>query len=146
MISLTPLKLAHSFVLARASKDPQFLAGLRYPGEMKKAAAREEARLTIKKGKPVFTIVLEEIYRKVLIGRIGISEREGKTYIFYWIIPHYQGQGYGSEAVKKFLLLCNIRPLYAEVKIWNAPSRAILEAQNFMLLEENNEYAQYCLI
>lgn len=66
-----------------------------------------------------------------IAGSLAKFEMEGKSEITYWIGKEYWGQGVATSALKIFLKIEKVRPLYARVAFDNFGSQKVLEKCGF---------------
>lgn len=64
-------------------------------------------------------------------GSIAKFEMNGNTEITYWIGKDFWGKGIASSALKKFLEIEKIRPIYGRVAFDNIGSKRVLEKCGF---------------
>lgn len=82
-------------------------------------------------------ITLENIVVGHISSFIMFEERE----ISYWIDRAYWGKGIATDALKQFLSLVTIRPLYARAAKDNIGSRLVLEKCGFLITGEDKGFA-----
>lgn len=68
-----------------------------------------------------------------LVGNIVNFQRKGQSLLGYWIGREYWGQGIATQALKVFLPLTSVRPLFAHVAKHNHASLRALFRQGFIL-------------
>lgn len=73
------------------------------------------------------TITLDNI----IVGSIAKFEMEGKAEITYWIDRKFWGQGIATKALKEFLAIETIRPIFGCVAFDNFGSQKVLEKCGF---------------
>lgn len=73
------------------------------------------------------TILLDNI----IVGSIAKFVREGDAEITYWIDRKFWGQGIATQALKKFLAIETIRPIFGRVAFDNIGSQKVLEKCGF---------------
>jgi ribosomal-protein-alanine N-acetyltransferase len=83
------------------------------------------------------TILIEDI----IVGSIAKFEIESNAEITYWIDRHLWGRGIGSSALKAFLSIENMRPIFARVAFDNFGSQKILEKSGFLKVGTDKGYA-----
>ncbi len=81
------------------------------------------------------------VHRGEVVGHIASFEDEGRREITYWIAPAKWGCGYASEALRQFLVIETIRPLYARVASDNLASFRVLEKHGFAPIAELRSFA-----
>lgn len=69
----------------------------------------------------------------MLVGNILNFQHQGQSQLGYWIGREYWGQGIVTQALKLFLPLVSVRPLFAHVAKHNHPSLRALLRQEFKL-------------
>ena len=74
------------------------------------------------------TILVDE----TIAGSIAKFEMEGDTEITYWIDRKFWGQGIATNALKDFLKIEKIRPIYGRVAFDNYGSQKVLEKCGFV--------------
>lgn len=86
------------------------------------------------------------VYKEKVAGHI-ICWKEGKyeQRIGYWIGKEFWRRGIASAAMTEFLLLVNIRPLFAEVANHNIASLKVLQKNGFTLHDEGGKISMYKL-
>lgn len=75
------------------------------------------------------TIVVDD----EVVGSIVNFEWEGKPEVGYWLGRQYWGKGIATRALKEFLTIVTIRPLYAAAARDNAASIRVLEKCGFVV-------------
>lgn len=83
------------------------------------------------------SIVLEN----QVVGHINSFEMFGEREVSYWIDPANWGKGIATEALKQFLFLVTIRPLFARAAKDNIGSRRVLEKCGFVITDEGIGFA-----
>lgn len=73
------------------------------------------------------TITLDNI----IVGSIAKFVMEGNTEITYWIDRKFWGQGIATKALKEFLTIETIRPIFGRVAFDNFGSQKVLENSGF---------------
>jgi len=76
-----------------------------------------------------------------LVGHIMSFEMEGDREITYWIDHHHWGKGIASEALRKFLEIEKVRPLFGRAAMDNKPSIQVMESNSFRLLRQEQGFA-----
>lgn len=66
-----------------------------------------------------------------IAGYVAHFEQLGKPSVSYWIDRSCWGQGIATEAVRQFMDVVQVRPLYARVAASNVGSVAVLEKNGF---------------
>lgn len=78
------------------------------------------------------TVNMQTIFAdEVIIGSISKFEMEGKAEITYWIDKDFWGQGIATMALKQFLTLETMRPIFGRVAFDNVGSQKVLEKCDF---------------
>lgn len=83
------------------------------------------------------TILIEDI----IVGSIAKFELESKAEITYWIDRSFWGRGIGSSALKVFLSIEKMRPIFARVAFDNVGSQKILEKCGFLKVGTDSGFA-----
>ena len=73
------------------------------------------------------TIILDN----VIVGSVAKFVMEGDAEITYWIDRKFWGQGIATRALKKFLTIETIRPIFGRVAFDNLGSQKVLEKCGF---------------
>lgn len=81
------------------------------------------------------------LYNDTIVGHISKFIEEGKAEITYWIGKDFWRKGIATHALNQFLLLLEIRPLYARVAKDNIGSNRVLEKCGFRIIGENKDFA-----
>jgi RimJ/RimL family protein N-acetyltransferase len=72
-------------------------------------------------------------------GNIGSWERDRKRLVGYWIGKNYWGKGVATRALREFLRVVKVRPLYAHVAKHNSASIRVLEKCGFTICGAETE-------
>ncbi len=84
------------------------------------------------------SVVLRTIlFHGKVAGNIVSWETEGEWEVGYWIGKEYWGKGIATKALRQFLEIVKIRPLFAYVAKHNIASRRVLEKCGFILVRED---------
>ncbi|SET64822.1 Protein N-acetyltransferase, RimJ/RimL family [Oceanobacillus limi] len=83
------------------------------------------------------TIMLEND----VVGHVLSFEMFGELEVSYWIDRTYWGKGIATEALKQFLSLVTIRPIYARAAKDNIGSIRVLEKCGFVITDEGKGFA-----
>src|SRR5690349_467626 len=75
------------------------------------------------------------------VGTIGSFTREGDREVTYWLAPARWGQGLASQALRAFLAIESIRPLYGRVADHNAASAKVLARSGFVEVGSETAFA-----
>lgn len=76
-----------------------------------------------------------------IVGSIGKYEMEGDAEITYWIGKEVWGKGIATAALKAFLSIEKIRPIYGRAASDNYASRAVLEKCGFEKIGTDKGFA-----
>lgn len=76
-----------------------------------------------------------------VVGSILSYEESGKPEVSYWIGRAFWGRGIGTQALRAFLQVNTVRPIYARVAKDNPGSRRILEKCGFLVVGETKGFA-----
>lgn len=131
MLTLQPLSGLDAMALHRATQNPEFISGLKYKKPLTIAESKEdiEKKITLCNEKKAEIYSAQISYH--VIGQIGAKEQENHYQLWYWIIPEFQGKGYGKQMLAQFLQICRLRPLHATIKDWNVRSKSIALSAGF---------------
>lgn len=77
----------------------------------------------------------------VIIGSVAKFIMENKAEITYWIDKNLWGQGYATAALKEFLKIEHVRPLYGRVAFDNYSSQKVLEKCGFVRIGKDKGFA-----
>lgn len=83
------------------------------------------------------TILLDN----VIVGSIAKFVMEGDTEITYWIDRKFWGNGIASKALKEFLKIETIRPIFGRVAFDNFSSQKVLEKGGFIKIGSSKGFA-----
>jgi RimJ/RimL family protein N-acetyltransferase len=83
------------------------------------------------------TIILDN----TIVGSIAKFVIEGDTEITYWIDRKFWGQGIATKALKEFLTIETIRPIFGRVAFDNFGSQKVLEKCGFAKIGSDNGFA-----
>jgi RimJ/RimL family protein N-acetyltransferase len=75
------------------------------------------------------------------VGTIGSFTMEGKREVTYWIAPARWGQGVATQAIRAFLVVEPIRPIYGRVADHNAASAKVLARAGFVEVGSETSFA-----
>ena len=81
------------------------------------------------------------IYNNTIAGYVAMYLIQEEKNIGYWIDQKFWGKGIATEALKKFLSIIPIRPLFARVAFDNIASIKVLEKCNFSKTGEDQYFA-----
>jgi len=76
-----------------------------------------------------------------VVGSILVHNWFGDPEITYWIDRDHWGKGVASAAIREFLEIVLVRPLYARVAFDNHGSRRVLEKCGFVVTGSESGYA-----
>ena len=82
------------------------------------------------------------IFNNSVVGHIAKFISDDKPEITYWIDKKHWGKGIATEALRQFLKIITIRPLYARVAKDNTGSNRVLEKSGFVVIGEDRGYAE----
>jgi len=83
------------------------------------------------------TIVIDNI----IVGSITKFIMEGDTEITYWIDRKFWGQGIATKALKNFLYIETIRPIFGRVAFDNFGSQKVLEKCGFVKIGSDKGFS-----
>jgi len=83
------------------------------------------------------TVLVDE----TIAGSIAKFEMEGDTEITYWIDRKFWGKGIATTALKSFLAIENIRPIFGRVAFDNIGSQKVLEKCGFVKIGSDKGFA-----
>lgn len=83
------------------------------------------------------------LYDGSVAGNIEEFELLGLPSIGYWISREFWNKGVATGALKEFLGIVPIRPVFARVAADNAASRRVLEKCGFIFHSKDRGYADY---
>lgn len=81
------------------------------------------------------------VYNGEIVGNISKFEQFGETEVSYWIGKEHWGKGIATQALKKFLVTIQERPLYARAAKDNVGSIRVLEKCGFSVLGEDEGFS-----
>lgn len=81
------------------------------------------------------------LYDQKVAGHIACFKRCDLPEVSYWIGKEYWGKGIASTALKEFLNIISIRPLYARAVYDNAASIRVLEKCGFKISNKEKTFA-----
>lgn len=76
-----------------------------------------------------------------IAGSIAKFVRENDAEITYWIDRKFWGQGIATDALKKFLEIEQMRPIYGRVAFDNYGSQKVLEKCSFVRIGKDKGFA-----
>ena len=141
-IILRPVLATDLPILFQQQLEPEAVAMSAYPAKDRGEFMRHWEGILKNKNVTARTIV----YKEKVAGHI-ICWKEGKyeQRIGYWIGKEFWRRGIANAAVAEFLLLVNIRPLFAEVANHNAASQKVLQKNGFTLHDEGTQVSMWKL-
>lgn len=77
----------------------------------------------------------------VIVGSVAKFLLENETGITYWIDRNFWGQGIATTALKEFLQIEKVRPIYGRVAFDNYGSQKVLEKCGFVKIGEDKGFA-----
>ncbi len=77
----------------------------------------------------------------IIVGSIAKFLMAGDTEITYWIDRKYWGQGIATKALKEFLEIVTIRPIFGRVAFDNFGSQKVLEKCGFLKIGSDKGFA-----
>ena len=83
------------------------------------------------------TILVDE----TIAGSIAKFVMEGDTEITYWLDRNFWGKGIATTALKNFLTIENIRPMFGRVAFDNIGSQKVLEKCGFIKIGTDKGFA-----
>ncbi len=86
------------------------------------------------------------VVRTVLLGEtvaglVSKYEEEHRPEVTYWIGREFWGKGVATAALRQFLDIVRVRPIYARAAKDNAPSLRVLQKCGFSIIGEGSGYA-----
>ena len=81
------------------------------------------------------------LFNGKIAGSIAKYEIEGTPEITYWIGKDFWGQGIATSALKQFLNIEKVRPLYGRVACDNVRSQKVLEKCGFKKIGRDKGFA-----
>ncbi|WP_299549034.1 GNAT family N-acetyltransferase [Seonamhaeicola sp.] len=122
----------------RLDKDANYLAAFTSENPTdKKAYIEKWTRLLSEEKVHVKTILLDS----EIVGSIAKFEMNGNAEITYWIGKEFWGKGIASSALKKFLEVEKVRPIYGRVAFDNVGSIKVLENCGFSKIGTEKGFA-----
>lgn len=141
-ITLRPVLETDLPILFQQQLDPEAVAISAYPAKDRGEFMRHWEGILKNKNVTAHTI----LYKEKVAGHI-LCWKEGKyeQRIGYWIGKEFWRRGIASAAVQEFLLLVQVRPLFAEVANHNIASQKVLQKNGFTLHDEGGKISMYKL-
>jgi RimJ/RimL family protein N-acetyltransferase len=141
-ILLRPVNETDLPILFQQQLDPEAIAMSAYPAKDRGEFMRHWEGILKNKNVTARAI----IYKEKVAGHI-LCWKEGKyeQRIGYWVGKEFWRRGIASAAVKEFLSLVQVRPLFAEVANHNIASQKVLQKNGFTLHDEGGKISMYKL-
>ncbi|MFN8399923.1 MAG: GNAT family N-acetyltransferase [Anaerolineales bacterium] len=141
-ITLRPVLETDLPILFQQQLDPEAVAISAYPAKDRGEFMRHWEGILKNKNVTAHTI----LYKEKVAGHI-LCWKEGKyeQRIGYWIGKEFWRRGIASAAVQEFLLLVQVRPLFAEAANHNIASQKVLQKNGFTLHDEGGKISMYKL-
>jgi RimJ/RimL family protein N-acetyltransferase len=76
-----------------------------------------------------------------IVGSIGMFMMNGEMEITYWIDKAFWGKGIATSALRQFLSLESVRPVFARVVFDNYGSQSVLEKCGFIRVGSDKGFA-----
>ena len=76
-----------------------------------------------------------------IIGSVSKYEIDGEAEITYWIDKQYWGLGIATKALRNFLTIAKMRPIFGRVAFDNLPSKKVLENCGFKQIGKDKGFA-----
>ncbi len=127
-----------SFFWFQLDKEASYLAAFtpKYPTD-KTAYLEKYTKLLNDTTVNMQTIFVDEI----IAGSISKFEMEGEAEITYWIDRNFWGQGITTTALKQFLNIETMRPIFGRVAFDNFSSQKVLEKCGFVKIGTDKGFA-----
>ena len=77
----------------------------------------------------------------IIVGSIAKFVMDGEAEITYWIDRSYWGQGIATKALKEFLTVETVRPIFGRVAFDNFASQKVLEKCGFVKIGSDKGFA-----
>jgi RimJ/RimL family protein N-acetyltransferase len=81
------------------------------------------------------------LFDNKIVGSISKFEIDGDAEITYWIDKHFWGKGVTTTALKNFLTIENMRPIFGRVAFDNYGSQRVLEKCGFVKIGKDKGFA-----
>jgi [ribosomal protein S5]-alanine N-acetyltransferase len=81
------------------------------------------------------------LFDNKIVGSISKFEIDGDAEITYWIDKHFWGKGVTTTALKNFLTIENMRPIFGRVAFDNYGSQRVLEKCGFVKIAKDKGFA-----
>jgi len=113
--------------------DPEATEMAAFPSRDREAFMAHWSKIMADDSNILMTILLDD----QVIGNIVSWDASGERELGYWLGKEYWGKGIATSALREFLEIVKIRPLYAHVAKHNIGSRRVLEKCGFMQIGED---------
>lgn len=139
-ITLTETKKEdlNAFFEFQLDKEANYLAAFTSKDPNDKAAYLEKYSKFLTD--PTITMRTIKINNEI-IGSIAKFVMENEAGITYWLDRKFWGKGFASAALKDFLKIEQIRPIYGRVAFDNFSSQKVLEKCGFMKIGKDKGFA-----
>ena len=77
----------------------------------------------------------------IIVGSIAKFVMNGEAEITYWIDRNFWGQGIATKALKEFLTVETVRPIFGRVAFDNFASQKVLEKCGFVKIGSDKGFA-----
>jgi len=81
------------------------------------------------------------LYKDRIAGSISKFELDGHAEITYWIDRSFWGKGIATDALRQFLVLEKMRPIYGRTASDNAGSQKVLQHNGFVHIGRDRGFA-----
>lgn len=108
-------------------REPEAITMAAFPARGREAFMAHWAKIMADEGVMLRTIV----YEGQTAGNMVCFQMEGKPQVGYWLGRDYWGKGIATQALRVFLEIVRMRPLYAHVVEHNLGSIRVLEKCGF---------------
>lgn len=126
------------FFQFQLDKEGNYLAAFTpKDGRDKKAYLAKFTRLLADPTINMQTILLDD----TIVGSIAKFEIEGKAEITYWIDRNFWGKGIATAALKNFLVMEKMRPIFGRVAFDNFGSQKVLVNCDFAMIGTDRGFA-----
>jgi RimJ/RimL family protein N-acetyltransferase len=133
-IRLRPVDESDLPILFEFQLDPEATAMAAFPSRDEQAFYAHSRKIMADES-VIFKAI---VFDGQLAGSIGNWEMDGKCEIGYWLGREFWGRGIATEALRQFLGVVKIRPLYAHLAKHNIGSRRVLEKNGFKVIQEDS--------
>jgi RimJ/RimL family protein N-acetyltransferase len=122
-------------ILFAFQADPEASAMAAFPSRDEQAFREHNAKTRADSANLLRTIVVDGR----VVGSIGSWNADGERDVGYWIGKEHWGNGYATAALRAFLAIDPVRPLWAHVVDHNIGSQRVVERSGFVLDREVQE-------